>query len=185
MHVMSTNDERYYLNGVNIYRNNDGYIVYRATNGYTAVVITSTSKQISDYKNGDQLNIILPAQFVKDISKPSFLKNKGVETNFVEATYTPENDDITIEMPEGNMSSKLMFGTFPNIEGLFPKHKKGIKELPDFGWSFEQMDKIRKSISAFGDKCSTVAITGQSQPIYFHAKNLNGTWECLLTPTRT
>jgi DNA polymerase III sliding clamp (beta) subunit (PCNA family) len=178
--MMSNDKTRYYLNGVHLFEKGDGTLVYEATNGHAACRISSNLEQNDDISG---VNIIIPAHFVKELSKPSFLKGFGViGDEYIEATL--DGKTITIEMPEGTASSKLIDGTFPDIDRVIPSHKIGINELPNLALNLETLAKIASSAKAFESASAYIAINDNTTPVYFRKDGDRGTWEGLLMQTR-
>lgn len=177
--AMSNEETRYYLNGVHIFEK-DGRLVYEATNGHMLVRITSFLEQENDLTG---LNIIIPDFFVKELGKPSFLRGFGViGLEWVDAVV--EAQTISIEMPEGIASNKLIDGTFPESDKVFPAHRKGVNATPDLALNLEYVGKIAKSAKAFDNFCAQIAINDNTGPIYLSQKSERGEWEALLMPMR-
>lgn len=177
--AMSTEETRYYMKGVHV-AVKDGKTIYEATNGHFLIRCTSLLEQEPD---ADGLDIIIPDFFVKELSKPAFLKGFGVIGElFVDAVV--EAQTISVEMPEGIASNKLIDGTFPNVELVMPKHTKGINATPDFALNLEYLSKISKSAKAFESYVSHIAINDNTSPVYFEKHGDLGRWEAALMPTR-
>lgn len=177
--AMSTEETRFYLKGVHVFERN-GELIYEATNGHFLIRITSSLEQDDDV-NG--LNIIIPDFFVKELAKPSFLKGFGViGEEWIDAVV--EAQTLSIEMPDGIASNKLVDGTFPNIDAVMPSHKKGINASPDMGLNLEYLAKIGKSAKIFDSYVSNIAINDNSGPIYFEKIAERGKWEAVLMPAR-
>lgn len=177
--AMSTEQTRYYLMGVHVFEKN-GDIVYEATNGHFLIRCTSMLEQDDDLKG---LDIIIPDFFVKEISKPSFLKGFGVIGElYLDATI--EAQTISVEMPGGVASNKLVDGTFPSIDAVMPSHQKGVKACADFALNLEYLSKIGKSAKAFDGFTAHLAINDNSGPIYFEKIGELGKWQAALMPVR-
>lgn len=178
--AMSTEETRYYLMGVHVFERN-GQMIYEATNGHILVRCTATLEQENDFSG---LNIIIPDFLVKELSKPSFLKGFGcIGGEYVDAVL--DGCMLNIEMPNGIASNKIIDGTYPDTDNVFPQKKSGVNEMADLGFNTEYLSRIAKSAKAFnGSFICKVSATDASSPVYFTQNGDRGEWEALLMPCR-
>lgn len=178
--AMSTEETRYYLKGVHVFER-DGNIIYEATNGYFLIRCTATLEQDEDLSG---LDIIIPDFFVKEISKPSFLRGFGcIGIEYVDAVI--DGQTISIEMPDGVASNKLIDGTFPNLDQVFPEKKIGVNALDVLGFNLNYLGKLSVSAKAFdGTFTSQVSASANDSPFYFKKIGERGVWEAVLMPVR-
>lgn len=179
--AMSTEQTRYYLMGVHIFER-DGKIIYEATNGHLLIRCTSNRKQDSDLKG---LNMIVPDFLVKEVSKKAFLSGFGcIGQEFVDSVV--DGQSILLEMPDGTVSRKLIDGTYPQADLVFPSKRTGVSEMPDLGFNLSYMADIQKSLKSFtGTLTANFSIAENSAPLYMTNKTSEyGVWEAVLMPVR-
>lgn len=179
--AMSKEESRSYLMGIHIFEK-DGSLVYEATNGHLLISVVSKLEQ---EENITGLNIIVPDFLVKELSKPAFLKGfncVGVEY----LTAVVEAQTISIEMPGGIFSKKLIDYDYPDTSKLAPKNPT-CREL-DFdtiGLNVKYMADIEKSLKALGSSKAKISFGGNTEAVSFNNNdNEIGEWKALLMPLR-
>ena len=179
MHAMSKEKTRPYLMGVHV-AEKGGSLVYEATDGHALVRITSELPQDNDLTG---IDIIIPDFFVLELAKPSFLKGFGVVgIEFVPAVL--HGKTVSVEMPNGLATQKLVEGDFPTTDAIFPKRREGTNALDSLGVNLSYVSAISKSAKAFSSYAVAIAVTAQDAPLYFRALGGPGKWEALLMPLR-
>ena len=181
--AMSTDETRYYLNGVHVFES-DGKMIYEATNGHILIRVESVNEQ--EDENIEGIDIIIPDFFVKEISKPKFLKGFGcIGLEWVDAVIDCQT--INIEMPNGVVSNKLIDGTFPETDKVIPK-KGSCRDLTfdSIGLNLGYLSKIDKSIKAMGmTVAETVFGNDNKSAVRFDAYSPEkGRWTALQMPAR-
>ena len=145
MPAMSNEEKRYYLCGVHIFER-DNAIIYEASNGHIAIRVTSDIK--NDDFDSSGIDLILPAFIVKHLCKKSFIKNFGMEGEFIPCSV--DMPRISIEMLSGLISVKTVDGTFPEIDNVIPKSSSITFNKINVDGKY--MNAITKSISNYSGK---------------------------------
>lgn len=173
--AMSKEESRYYLRGVHIFERK-GVIVYEATNGQMAIRVESDLQNEEFDFSG--INLILPDFIVKNLCKVSFLKPFGIEGPFIPCAV--DGTRINIEMLEGLINVKLVDGTFPDVDRVFPS-ASGLT-LNKVNLNGKYMDALSKSISVYSKTpCIELQFTGDAygSPILVQS-NIAKNWSAVI-----
>lgn len=178
--AMSKEKSREYLCCVHI-TERAGRLVYEATNGHFLVRAQSALEQETDCKG---LNVMVPDFFAKELAKPAFLKGYGViGEEYLVAVI--EGQTISLEMPKGIASNRLVEGEYPDISAIMPRHRRGTVANDILGLDMGMMSAISASATAFHSFQTEIAIgEGVRAPIYFRQDWEGAVWEAVLMPVR-
>lgn len=186
--AMGKQEGKAYSKGVHIYVEND-HLVYEATNGHFLIRVKSYLEHRTEHEYYDltDINIIVPDFFVKELAKPAFLKGFGcVGTEFVTAVLSGQT--ISVEMPDGIISNRLVEDSFPNLGLIIPSYKTcRDKDFDYINFNFGYMSEISKSLKALGRSAAGLAFTGgNTSPVHLMTDIETDThsfsWEALVMP---
>lgn len=126
-HVVSKDDTRYILQGINL-RSLDGKATFTATNGRALASIQA------EILIPDDLNIILPARI------PNRLNSIQIDTESGKVTYVEPGQEITL---------KLIDGKYPNFLSVIPEQTTEAKHAT-FG--VHHLEEIMACAKAYAKK---------------------------------
>ena len=136
--ISATKDVRYYLNGVHIFRNDEGIIWLEASDGHTAMRTPVMPEYIKSTTQ-EPFDIIVPIEVVKMITK--------------------NLDQVVLDIDDLCFSDSIKFkpidGRYPNMERVFNINQMSRnKPSEEFGLSAELVIQVMKAVSFVADKGS-------------------------------
>lgn len=169
-HGMSTDQARYYLNGIHVIAK-DNTLIMEATNGHALMRITDAQGYMPD------VNEIISADTVKMVLK-LFFKTSRIYADF---------DRKILDVDGLEYPMVLIDGTFPDIDRVIPDNRED--KIPNgFGFDLGYLEDFSKSLRAFGKtKAFAKLVFGddKSCPLRIEAEHEGMDYLGALMPTKT
>jgi DNA polymerase III subunit beta len=148
--AMSTEESRYYLNGVYLHPS-DGVVTAVSTDGHRLAKVTSTT-------NAEFNGVIVPRKMVAEIRKVLGLGDVSVSVSEFK---------IRVDMGETVITSKVVDGTFPDYRRIIPaRHPNSVtvdaKDLARAADRVASVTEDRSRIVVFEAKDGTVKISASA-----------------------
>jgi len=139
--ISATKDVRYYLNGVHIFRDNEGHIWLEASDGHTAMRAPVMPEFIKS-NTQEPFDIIVPIEVVKMVTK--------------------NLDHVVLDVDDLCFSDSIKFkpidGRYPDMGRVLNQNQMSRnKPAEEFGLSAELVIQVMKAVSFVADKGSKEA----------------------------
>ena len=171
-----TQDIRYYLNGVCLHNNADGFYAV-ATNGN----VLACSK-LGDKLEGDDFEIILPNSVAKIIA--SCKERFGIDLEHEKVTA-----QLSIKTQDGTQTLKAIEGKYPDWRRIVPQDDNAQLGDKPLGLSVVYLAWLDKAMKAFKKHDKSIGegvgfkYHGYSSPVVFEPEGVSGI-KVLLMPRR-
>jgi len=171
---MSTEETRYYLNGVYFeYANNN--LRATATNGH---ILCTMEWELTEKNDVEPFNVIIPASAIKNLIK--IIPAKKKEDGGVMLTISSNDTICEFDFFDFKYKAKCVDGTFPDYSEVIPKGKDSLKK----GMNAKYLTAV---LNALGNNPVDIevddATQAANQPHLFSSEAEDGI-KCVVMPMR-